>query len=117
MAGNLIFYGTAIFAMMMGIFIALTGKHLVKILLGIDLFDTGLNMLIISLGYINKGTAPIFSQYPHIFKNVVDPVPQALVLTAIVIGVAEMAMGLSIVIRIKEKFGKADIRKLKELKW
>ncbi len=117
MSSGHIFYGSAVFLMVMGVFIAITGKHLIKILLGIDLFDTGLNLLIISFGYINNGTAPIFSRYPHIFKNVVDPVPQALVLTAIVIGVAETAMGLAIVMRIKEKFGTCNIGKLKELKW
>ncbi len=115
-AGHL-FYGSSVFLMVMGVFIALTGKHLIKILLGIDLFDVGLNLLIISFGYVNGGTAPIFSRYPHVFKNVVDPVPQALVLTAIVIGVAEIAMGLAIVMRIKEKFGTCNISKLKELKW
>ncbi len=117
MDAGLIFYGSAIFLMVMGVFIAITGRHLIKILLGIDVFDTGLNLLIVSFGYINGGTAPIFSKYPNIFKNVVDPVPQALVLTAIVIGVAEMAMGLAIVMQIKEKFGTCNIAKLKELKW
>jgi len=117
MSAGLLFYGSSIFLMVMGIFIAITGRHLIKILLGIDLFDVGLNLLIISFGYINGGTAPIFSKYPSMFKNVVDPVPQALVLTAIVIGVAEMAMGLAIVMKIKEKFGTCTITKLKELKW
>lgn len=117
MNGGDIFYLSAIFLMVMGVFIALSGKHLIKILLGIDVFDTGLNLLIVSFGYVKGATAPIFSRYPHLFKNVVDPVPQALVLTAIVIGVAEMAMGLAIVMKIKEKFGTCNVNKLKELKW
>lgn len=117
MDGGLIFYQSAVFLMVMGVFIALSGRHLIKILLGLDVFDVGVNLLIVSFGYINGGTAPIFSRYPALFKNVVDPVPQALVLTAIVIGVAEMAMGLAIVMKIKEKFGTCNIEKLKELKW
>ncbi len=117
MHGGLLFYGSSIFLIAMGVLIAITGRHLIKILLGIDLFDTGINLLIISLGYINGGTAPIFSKYPCLFKKVVDPVPQALVLTAIVISVAKIAMGVAIVMRIREKFGTCNIAKLKELKW
>lgn len=117
MSGELLFYGSAIYLMVIGIIIAVTVKHLLKILLGLEIFSVGLNLLIISLGYVKGGTAPIFSKYPNLFDKVVDPVPQALVLTAIVIGVAEMAMGLAILIKIKEKFGSCNITKLKELKW
>jgi multicomponent Na+:H+ antiporter subunit C len=69
------------------------------------------------MGYIKGGTAPIFSK-PGLNPNLmVDPVPQALVLTAIVIGVATLALALSLAIKLYRHYGTLDMRKIKELKW
>ncbi len=117
MIESIIFYGIPLFLLVMGTLIVLTTRNLFKMLLGLSTMESGVNLLIIALGYIKKGTAPIFSDYPRWYDKVVDPVPQALVLTAIVIGVAVLAMGVVIVIRIKEKFGTIDVEKIRGMKW
>uniref|UniRef100_A0A7V4E5G7 Cation:proton antiporter n=1 Tax=candidate division WOR-3 bacterium TaxID=2052148 RepID=A0A7V4E5G7_UNCW3 len=114
---SLIFYGVPIYLIVMGILVILTTKNLFKMLLGLSIMDSGINILIVALGYIKGATAPIYSRYPEVFEKVVDPVPQALVLTAIVIGIAFLGLGLALVIRIKEKYGTVNVEKLKELKW
>ena len=114
MRPEIIFYGSSVALIVLGILIALTKRNLIKIVIGLNIMDTGVNILLISTGFIRGGTAPILNKP---WKIVVDPVPQALVLTAIVIGVAVTAMALAIVVRIYEKFGTLDIRKIKEMKW
>ncbi len=117
MTESIIFYGIPIFLITMGLLIILTTKNLFKMLLGLATMESGVNIFIIALGYIRSGTAPILSEYPTLYERVVDPVPQALVLTAIVIGIAVIAMGVVIVIRIKEKFGTVDIDKIRGMRW
>ncbi|MEO0265434.1 MAG: sodium:proton antiporter [candidate division WOR-3 bacterium] len=117
MTESIIFYGIPIFLITMGLLIILTTKNLFKMLLGLATMESGVNIFIIALGYIRSGTAPILSEYPKLYERVVDPVPQALVLTAIVIGIAVIAMGVVIVIRIKEKFGTVNINKIRGMRW
>ena len=79
--------------------------------------DTGVNLFLISLGYINSGIAPIINEtYSTNSFNFVDPLPQALVLTAIVIGLATTALLVAIAMRIYEKYGTFDITKIRELR-
>lgn len=114
MNGGVMFYGAAIALIMGGIMIAATKRNLIKIIIGLNIMETGVNLLLIATGYISGGTAPIMNKT---WTKVVDPIPQALVLTAIVIGVAVTAMALSIVVRIYEKNNSLDIRKIKEMRW
>ncbi len=83
-------YGTAVLVMLIGFYGAMVKKSLLKIVISLSVIDSGLNLLIVAIGYYKGGTAPIFSpDFLENFKSVskmVDPVPQALVLTAIVIG-------------------------------
>ena len=88
-----------------------------KVIIGINLIDTGVNLFLVTTGYIRGGTAPIFSKAATQPETMVDPVPQALVLTAIVIGVSVLALALSLAIRLYRHFGTLDLRKIKELKW
>jgi multisubunit Na+/H+ antiporter MnhC subunit len=111
-------YGSAILVMLIGIYAVLTKKNLIKIVIGLSIMDSGFNLLLVALGYIKGGTAPIFS--PAVAeKNVlmVDPVPQALVLTAIVIGFGVTAVALSLVIRLYRKHNTIKIDEIKTLKW
>ncbi len=102
---------------LIGLYIVLVKTNLVKVIIGINLIDTGVNLFLVSVGYIRMGTAPIFSEDGAAGKQMVDPVPQALVLTAIVIGVSVVALGLSVAIRLYEHYGTLDLRKIRELKW
>jgi len=111
-------YGTAIALIIIGLYAVLTKKHLVKIVIGLSIMDAGIHLLFVAVGYITGGTAPIFSPgNENAAAHMVDPVPQALVLTAIVIGFAVTALALSLVIRLYKHHHTANIDQLKSLKW
>ena len=111
-------YGTAIALIIIGLYAVLLKKHLVKIVIGLSIMDAGIHLLFVAVGYISGGTAPIFSPgNENAGAKMVDPVPQALVLTAIVIGFAVTALALSLVIRLYKHHHTANIDQLKSLKW
>ena len=114
-------YGSAIGLILIGLYAVLIKKHLTKIVIGLSIIDAGIHLLFIAIGYINNGTAPIFSlgglKAVEQGKVMVDPVPQALVLTAIVIGFATTAVALSLVIRLYRHHQTARIDQIKSLKW
>jgi multicomponent Na+:H+ antiporter subunit C len=114
---NYIYYIGAFGLVLIGLYILLTKHNLIKKIIGICIMDTGVNLFIVSLGYIKEGTAPIFSRPDLVSENMVDPTAQALVLTAIVIGVAVLAMALSLAIRLYQHYGTLDMRKIKEQRW
>jgi multicomponent Na+:H+ antiporter subunit C len=112
------FYGTAIALILIGLYAVLAKKNLLKIVIGLSIMDGGLHLLFVSIGYIKNGTSPIFS--PEVLNTnvqMVDPVPQALVLTAIVIGFAVTAVALSLVIRLYRHHNTASIDEIKNLRW
>ncbi len=111
----IVFAGVSLL-MIIGLFGALTKKNLIKILISLGILDTGVNLFFIVMGYVNGKTAPIFSKSGLTPDNMVDPVPQALVLTAIVIGVAVLALGLSMVIRVYEHYGTLNVSKIKKMR-
>jgi len=102
---------------LIGLYVVLVKPNLIKVIIGINLLDTGVNLFLVAVGYIRAGTAPIFSQAATQAENMVDPVPQALVLTAIVIGVSVLALALSLAVRVHDHYGTVDLRKIKRLKW
>ncbi len=112
------FYGTAILLILIGLYAALVKRSLIKIVIGLSIVDSGVHLLLVSIGYLQGGTAPIFSP-AVIDKNpvMVDPVPQALVLTAIVIGFAVTAVALALVIRLYRHHKTVNIDEIKNLKW
>lgn len=95
-------YWIAIFLMMAGLYIIASQNNLVKKLVGINIFQTSVFILFISIGKVAGGSAPIYAEGVEVFSN---PLPHVLILTAIVVSVATTAVGLSLVIRIKESFG------------
>ena len=116
----MIIYLTAIFLILIGFYAVFVKRNLLKILIALSIADTGINIFIISLGYRAGKTAPIISTRALLnnpVNKVVDPLPQALVLTAIVIGVAVTALALSIVIRMYGEKKSLDVRDYRELKW
>ena len=98
----------------MGIYCILRKRNLIKIIIGIMIAQYAVNLFFALVGYRMDGRAPIFSPHEGIV-NMVDPLPQALVLTAIVIGLAVAAMMIAIAIRIYEKYGTFDITKIRKL--
>ncbi len=102
---------------LIGLYVVLVKSNLIKVIIGINLIDTGVNLFLISVGYLHMGTAPIFSRAANVPEGMVDPVPQALVLTAIVIGVSVLGLALAVAIRLYGHYGTLDLRKIRELKW
>jgi multicomponent Na+:H+ antiporter subunit C len=87
----------------------------VKIIIGLAIMEYSMNLFFVLLGYRYHGRAPIDAQDQNIL-NMVDPLPQALVLTSIVIGLGVTALVISIAIRIYERYGTFDITKINKLK-
>ena len=98
-----------------GLYGVLRKRNLVKIIIGLGIMEYAMNLFFVLLGYRFNGRAPIVAKDQDIL-NMVDPLPQALVLTSIVIGLGVTALVISIAIRIYEKYGTFDITKIKRLK-
>lgn len=95
--GNL-FFINAFAVMLVGLFGILTRKNIIKILLSINILQTGVNLLLIALGWVENASAPILTAASGPSPVMVDPLPQALVLTSIVIGFGTTAVGLVIIL-------------------
>ncbi len=109
------YYFGSIALIMIGLYTVLVKKNLLKILVGLSIMETGVNLLLISIGYIYGRSAPILSE--GVGPNqAVDPIPQALVLTAIVIGVATTAMALSVAIILYKKYETLNIEEIRRLR-
>jgi multicomponent Na+:H+ antiporter subunit C len=94
-------YFITIFLMMVGLFIVIARGNLIKKLVGLGIFQTSVYLLYIAPGKIVGGTAPILSDAFKVYSN---PLPHVLILTAIVVGVATLALGLALVVRIREAY-------------
>lgn len=100
---------------LIGLYGVLSKRNLIKIIIGLAIMEYSVNLFLILVGYIKNGEAPILVG-GRVQKIFVDPLPQAMVLTAIVIGLATTALLLAIAIRIYKKYGTFDIREIKNLK-
>lgn len=98
-----------------GLYCILRKRNIIKIIIGTIIAEYAVNLFFVLTGYRVEGRAPIYSPGVEI-KNMVDVLPQALVLTSIVIGLAVTALLVAISMRIYEKFGTFDITQIKELK-
>ena len=87
---------------MIGLYIILGQRNLIKKLLGLNIFQTSVFLLYISMGMISGGTAPIHFNVDATFSN---PLPHVLILTAIVVGVGTLSVGLALIARIQESYG------------
>jgi len=95
-------YWIAILLLVIGIYIVIARGNLVKKLVGLGIFQTSVYLIYISPGKILGGTAPIVVSGFSVYSN---PLPHVLILTAIVVGVATLALGLALVVRINEAYG------------
>lgn len=94
-------YWIVIVLMMVGLYIVVSRGNLVKKIIGLNVFQTSVFMLYISMGKVTGGTAPILTDKEELFSN---PIPHVLILTAIVVGIATTALGLALVVRIREAY-------------
>jgi len=124
-------YALCFLLFMIGLYCAVVKKNMIKIVIGLAVMEYAANLFLIMLGYRVGGVAPIldksFLKQPtgqvaptepiaSFINTAVDPLPQALVLTAIVIGLGSTALIISMCIRIYEKYGTFDITEIRRLK-
>lgn len=95
-------YWIVIVLMMAGFYTVISRGNLIKKIAGLNIFQTSVFLLYISIGFVSDGTVPIIAEGYTRYSN---PLPHVLILTAIVVGVATTALGLALTIRIKEAYG------------
>lgn len=95
-------YWIVVVMMMAGFYVVIAQDNLVKKIVGLNIFQVSVFVLYISIGKVDGGTAPILDPAIKLYSN---PLPSVLILTAIVVGVATTALGLALVVRIKEAYG------------
>ncbi len=98
-------YWATVFLLMAGLFIVISRGNLVKKLVGLSIFQSSVYLLYIVPGKLLGGTVPIVGEG---FTRYSNPLPHVLILTAIVVGVATLALGLALVVRIREAYGTID---------
>ncbi|WP_018247422.1 sodium:proton antiporter [Orenia marismortui] len=108
-----IIYLIVIILFSLGLYTVLTYKNLIKIIIGINIMEYSLILLLINIGYKVEGTAPILNSN---YKVIVDPIPQSLALTAIVIGASITALMLFLTIKLNKKYQTLDISEIRRLK-
>lgn len=100
---------------LVGLYGVITRRNLVKIAISLSIMEFSTFLIFALIGYTDGGAAPIVDPADPV-KTYVDPLPQALVLTAIVIGLATTAMLMAVIIRLYRKYGTFDIREIRNLK-
>jgi multicomponent Na+:H+ antiporter subunit C len=112
-------YALCLMLFMVGLYGVLVKRNLIKIIISLIIMESAVNVFIVMVGYRKDGIAPIMNKAmePGVFvRSAVDPLPQALVLTAIVIGLGVTAMTVAIAMRLYERYGTYDIKEIRKLK-
>ena len=110
-------YIASFFLIVLGMYCIVVKYNLIKTVIGLSIMDYGVNLLIITIGFNPGGTAPIFTPGElNPASYFVDPIPQALTLTSIVIGACVTAMSLALVIKLDEQYGTTDTREIRRLR-
>lgn len=95
-------YIVTVFLMVAGLYVVIARGNLIKKLVGLSIFQTSVYLLYIAPGKLIGGTAPILAPQYGVYSN---PLPHVLILTAIVVGIATLALGLALAVRIREVYG------------
>jgi len=100
--------------LMVGFYAVIAKPNLIKKLIGLSIFQSAVFLFYITMSKVEGGTAPIFQEgvENQIFSN---PLPEVLILTAIVVGISTTALGLGIVVRIKEEYGSIEEHDIQEI--
>ncbi len=98
-----------------GLYCILRKRSLIKIIIGIAIMEYAVSLFFVLIGYRTQGRSPIFAS-DQVIKNMVDPLPQAIVSTTIVIGLSFTLLLIAIAIRVYEKYGTFDITRINRLK-
>jgi len=106
-------YLIIILLMMTGLYMVISSTNLVKKVIGLNVFQTSVFFLYISFGYISGGSGPVVVEGQDLMYS--NPLTHVLILTAIVVGVAVTAVGLALIVRIKEAFGTIEEDELQQM--
>ena len=112
-------YIMAIAFLLLGVYALVAKKNMVRIIIGIAIVEYAVNLLLVLVGYRSNGMAPILAtgQSPaDLAQRAVDPLPQAMVLTSIVIGLGVTALAVALAIRLYEKYGTFDMNDIRRLR-
>ena len=111
---GLFHYWVFVVLLMIGFYAVIAKVNLVKKLIGLSIFQSAVFLLYITMSKVSGGTAPIFNENINdvLYSN---PLPQVLILTAIVVGISTTALGLGIVVRIKEEYGTTEESEIQEI--
>ncbi|MEO3889639.1 cation:proton antiporter subunit C [Nonomuraea sp. B5E05] len=111
MTGTHYVYWLLFALMMIGLYVVISHGNLLKKMIGLTLFQVSVFLFFISLGKVEGGSAPIISPEVETYSH---PLPQVLILTAIVVGVATLAVGLALAVRIFEAYGTVEEEDMRE---
>ncbi len=112
-------YVLCLILFLVGLYGVLSQKNLIKLIIGLAIMEYAVNLLLIMVGYRQDGSAPIMERGTGLDKflsGAVDPLPQARVLTAIVISLAVLALAIAIAMRLYQKYGTYDITEIRRLR-
>ena len=112
-------YALCLMLFMVGLYGVMVKRNLIKIIISLIIMESAVNVFIVMIGYRKDGIAPIMDKTMEaetFVRATVDPLPQALVLTAIVIGLGVTAMTIAIAMRLYERYGTYDIKEIRKLK-
>ena len=104
-------YWIVVILMMIGFYIIIANNNLIKKIIGINIFQTSIFIMFISMGKVIDGTPPILTESSTLYSS---PLPHVLILTAIVVGISTTALGLAIIIRIHNAFGTIEDDKIQQ---
>lgn len=105
--------------LLVGVYAVVAKKNVIKIIVGVLIIDYAVNMLLVLVGYRSGGKAPILAEgqsATDLAATAVDPLPQAMVLTSIVIGLGITALVVAMALRLYEKYGTFDMDKIRRLR-
>lgn len=111
---------TGFIVILIGLYGALTNRNILRMIVAFAVANTGVNLVLVGVGYLTGRTAPILNEAVPVGEalgRIIDPLPQALVLTAIVIGLGVTALMLAYAYRLYQTKGTLNITKFRELKW
>lgn len=108
-------YWIAVLLLMTGFYAVVAKRNMVKKLIGLSLFQAAVFLMYITMGKVDGGTAPIFTPSTSADQIFSNPLPQVLILTAIVVGISTTALGLAIVVRTKEEYGTIEENEIQEI--
>ena len=117
---EIIALATGFLLILIGLYGALTQNNILRMIVAFTIANTGVNLILVAIGYIHGRTAPIIDKAlpaSEASARMIDPLPQALVLTAIVIGVGITALMLAYAYKLYIIKGSLDISSIRELKW